>query len=48
MWVPTAGGNGVDFKPSGRRMGSLGSSSYRDDGNIHEVADPGPTESGTQ
>ena len=44
--VPTAGGNGVDFKPSSRGMGSLGSSSYRDDGDIHEVADHGPTESG--
>lgn len=40
------GGHGVDFKPSSRGMGSLGSSLNRDDGNIHEAADPGPMESG--
>ena len=37
------GGHGVDFKCG---MGSLGSSLNRDDGNIHEAADPGPMESG--
>ena len=40
------GGHGVDFKPSSRGRGSLGSSLNRDDGNIHKVADPGPMESG--